>query len=179
MSGYDRDSKVTGKYLLAFVESTGEVSPVFQRKTQNLFEEKIGELDPDEWYNTEIVTSVYEDIRDDVGPNTMRQGGEAVGDAVPYPGELSIEEAIDRLNEEHKQSFRDSSMERPAGKYLVKNQNDRSARMGVDNDYAFPKSLVNGVFTAFIKEHGPSDANPEFDEVEPNGDELFAWEVTW
>jgi hypothetical protein len=175
----DEGTLVIGKYISAFVQSTGEVSPVFERKTRDLFEDELGELDPEAWYDADTVASLYEDVRDDVGPNTMKKGGEATGSALPFDESLSIAEALDNLNSENQAAFKNSDDEYPAGKYLFEKEGDRSARVGVSATYPYPKSFVAGLFAAFIERYGPSNANVQLEETEARDDERFMWDASW
>lgn len=179
MPEYDEDALVIGKYISAFVESTGEVSPVFERKTRDLFEEELGELDPEAWYNSATVAELYEDVRDNVGPNTMQKGGEATGNALPFDESLSIAEALEKLNHENQEAFKNTDDEYPAGRYLFEENGDRSARVGVSSAYPYPKSFVAGLFSSFIKRYGPTNANVQLEETEPKSGERFAWEANW
>lgn len=179
MPEHDTDALVTGKYLIAFVQSTGEVSPVFERKTRSLFEEQLGELDPEEWYQLGTVAELYESIRDDVGQATMRKGGVATGEALPFDTANDLEGALASLNEEHKAAFRDSDMEWPAGKYFVKDRGSQSVRVGVDEAYPYPESFVEGVFDAFVQRYGPPDTSPTLEAEEPDPGERFVWKASW
>ena len=176
---YDRTAVVTGRYLIAFVKSTGQVSEVFEQRTRSLFEDELGQLDPEAWYSLETVAELYEGVRDDVGPRTMRQGGVATGEALPFDTDTNIAAATDQLNEEHKRSFRESTEEHPAGRYLYESTGDRSARVGVSEAYPFPESFVEGVFEAFIRRHGPVDASPNLQSTTAGPEERFVWTVRY
>lgn len=179
MVSYDEDAEIAGKYSLAFIQAAGEVSSVFEKKTREMFEAALGgEVDPEELYKFGNVVEAYQDIRDDVGDNTMKRGGAASGKTVPVPDDADLEEAFEVLLEEHNRQFQNSNQEYPGGKYLYE-LDERTARLGVDEGYPLPKSFVEGVYEALIKEYGPSDAVPSFEEVEPEDDERFAWKVTW
>lgn len=179
MPEYDADALVIGKYLTAFVQSTGDVSPVFERKTRNLFEDQLGELDPEGWYELGTVAELYKRLENDVGTATMRKGGVATGEALPIDTSNDIDAALEQLNTEHKQVYKNTDSEWPAGKYFIDYDGTRSARVGVDEAYPFPESFVEGVYDAFIKRYGPGDASPSMESVDPRSDERFVWHVDW
>lgn len=178
MVKYDPDAEVTGTYINAFIDSTGEVSSIFEKKTREMFDEVIGEVDPDGWYKVGDVAEAFERIVDDVGEQTMKFGGEAAASAVPVPEGADLREAFETLAQAHKDVYRNSDMEYPGGRYLY-DIDDRSARLAVDEAFMLPKSFARGAFTAIIDNYGPEDALIDFEEVEPEGEEEFAWEVTW
>lgn len=176
---YDPTAVVTGRYLTAFVQSTGHVSSVFEQRTRTLFEDELGQLDPDEWYRLDTVAELYSRVRDDVGPRTMRQGGVATGEALPFDTNAGLTVAMKRLNAEHKQSFRNSDREFPAGRYYFESTGEWTARVGVDEAYPFPESFVEGLFEAFVRRYGPEEAAPVLTATEPRNDEQFVWTVRY
>ncbi|MFC7081683.1 hypothetical protein [Halorussus caseinilyticus] len=178
MAKYDENAEVTGRYIHAFINSTGEISSIFEKKTREMFQEVIGDVDPEGWYKTGEVAEVFQRILDDVGAQTMKVGGEASGKEVPIPDDATLEEAYGAILGAHKEVFKGSDMEYPGGKYLYE-LDGRSARLGADEAFLLPKPFAKGVHTAMIEEYGPEDAIPEFEEVEPKDREQFAWEVTW
>lgn len=178
MQGYDEDAEATGKYMYSFVEAAGEVSSIFEKKTREMFEKHLGELEPDGWYNLGDTATAFHAIRDEVGAHTMVNGGKAAGEALPFPDDTELEEAIELLIETNQEVYRNSDMEYPAGTYLYE-IDGRSGRFAVDEAYPLTKHFAKGVYIALIEQYGPEDAIPSFDEVEPEGDEQFAWEVDW
>lgn len=178
MAKYDETAEGAGKYIIAFINATGEVSQIFEKKTREMFQEVLGEIDPEAYYNQEDIVEAYERIVDEVGANTMKRGGEKSAEILPVPAEASLEETLEMVNEEHKNQYRNSDMEYPAGKYLYK-LDGRSARLGVDEVYNLPKSFVEGFYQGIVKKYGPEDAVPTFEEVEPEENEKFVWEATW
>lgn len=174
---YDTESEAHGKYVKAFVDSAGEVSPVFQNKLETMFTERLGEIDPDEWYNTGDVVEVYSSVVDDVGPKSATQAGRANGRVVDPPEDADLRGALEYLNQAHEQAFRNSDREYPCGRYTFSFDGDR-LHVGVDEDYGFPQPFVEGVYQELIKRFGPGDGMPRLSEVEPEPNEQFAWETT-
>lgn len=178
MSSYDANAEATGKYMNSFIQAAGEVSSVFEKRTREMFEKHIGDVEPDGWYKLDDVAKAFKEIREEVGAQTMKRGGEASGAALPFPDDTSLEDAIAMLVEANQEAYRNSDMEYPAGTYLYE-VDGRSARFGVDEAYPLTKPFAEGVYTALIDQYGPNDAIPNFEEAEPKGDEQFAWEVSW
>ncbi|SDJ73630.1 hypothetical protein SAMN05216226_10892 [Halovenus aranensis] len=175
---YDKNSEVIGKYIVAFIESAGEVSPVFERKMQNMFDERIGTVNADEWYDTESVVETYQQVLSEVGEQSVMKAGQQNAVVVQPPADEGLKAALEHLNEEHRQAFRDSHKEYPAGRYTFDIQ-ERDAHLGVDNDYPFPRPFVHGFYQKFIDLYGPGDSSADLDETAPRPNEQFAWEATW
>jgi hypothetical protein len=49
MPAYDPDSEGDGRYVALFVEAAADVSPVFERRVEAVFDEVLGGADTDEW----------------------------------------------------------------------------------------------------------------------------------
>jgi len=178
MAEYDPTSEVIGRYPLATVESAGEVSPVFERKARELFNEHLGELDAEQWYRTDDVVAAYESLGDEVGESTMRQGGKESAKAVEWPPEVdTVRGGLDALAEMHKEAFRNSSDEFPAGKYTFEPLGDRHAHVGISGGYPFTAPHAEGVFVGVVQDL--SDARASIEETTPKADEQKAFELSW
>lgn len=178
MAKYDETAEGAGKYIIAFIDATGEVSDIFEKKTREMFQEVLGEVEPDEWYKAEDIVEAYEKIVDEVGATTMKRGGEKSAEVLPLSEGMTLEDALDQVLEEHKNQYRNSDMEYPGGKYLY-DLDGRSARLGANEAYTLPKPFAEGFYRGIIKKFGPTDAMPTFEEADPKDNEKFAWEVTF
>jgi hypothetical protein len=70
-------------------ESAGEVSPVFERKMRDLFEEHgIEDPSPDEWYSAENFVSAVNEAAEQIGDKTVLEAGVQMGRDVPQPEEV-------------------------------------------------------------------------------------------
>lgn len=180
MPAYDPESEVAGEYLVAFVESAGEVSPIFERKVREIFEQHMSPVQSDEWYQTEKVARALEEVDSEIGPKTMREGGAESVTAVPWPDDVaSVAEAAEFLQEAHREAYRNSDMENPAGNYTFEQIRGRKARVGVTLGFPSPPAWAEGVFRHLPKEFGPEDATPQLTEKTPEEDEAAAWELVW
>jgi hypothetical protein len=178
MAEYDPESEVEGRYPLATVESAGEVSPVFERKANELFTEHLGELDGDRWYLTQDVVNAYEELVNEVGEATMRQGGKESAKAVPWPPEVETPmDGFAALTEMHQEAYRASDMEYPAGRYTFESTGNNSAHVGISTDYPLPVSNAEGVFVGVVQ--SLSNSQPKIEETQPKDHERAAFEIEW
>jgi hypothetical protein len=169
-----------GRYLVAFVESAGKVSPVFERKVREIFEEHMQPVETGEWYQTDNVAAAFDEIQETIGSNTMREGGAEGAKAVPWPDEISsIEGALEFLQQAHRDAYRNSEMENPAGNYTFEAVGDRTLRVGITEGFPAPQGWAEGVFNYVAKEFGPDRANVRLTEKTPRDDEAAAWELFW
>jgi hypothetical protein len=178
MQGHDPDAEVSGKYVLAFVESAGEVSAVFERKVRATFEDEIGAVEPDGWYRTADVKSAYHSVLSSVGSKTMKQGGKATAEVLDFPVEYSVAEAMTALQEEHSAAgvYRNTDSDTPAGQYTF-SIDGRSGHFGATTGYPYTEPFVAGIYERLIAKHGGSV--PDLTETEPASGEQFAWEASW
>lgn len=176
---YDPDAEVIGRYPLATVKSAGEVSPVFEQKARELFTEHMGDLDADEWYSAADVVAAYEALSEEVGEATMRQGGKESARAVEWPPAVETPmEGLGALAQMHKEAFRGSDREFPAGKYTFEPLGDRRAHVGVSEDYPFTVPHAEGVFVGVVQDLSDG-VRPTIEATEPNPDEQAAFEIEW
>lgn len=180
MSEYGPEAAGDGRYLVAFIESAGEVSPVFERKLREMASERFETLSEEEWYRLDDMKSLYEEVHEEVGDATMRQGGIENAKAIPWPDEVTtIEDGLQMLNNMHKDATRGSDEEFPAGRYTFEMTAARSLRFGVTEAFPWPSPFVEGAVTGLIQDLGPGDAAPTLEETTPDANEKAAWNVTW
>jgi len=179
-NGYDPTAEATGRYIVAFVEAAGEVSPVFARKVQEIFEEKIGDISADEYYRHESVKEGFEAVLVEVGPKTMTEGGIATAKELPFPEDTTIQEALEMLRDEHSvgKSYRNTDSDRPGGQYRCELAG-ASGHFGATEGYPYTKPYVRGIYQGIIEKYGPREARPRFEETAPRDGEQFAWQVEW
>lgn len=176
---YDTTCELTGEYVVEFVRSAGDVSPVFERKTRRMFTEELGvnDVDADEWYDVEDCVRAHERVYEDVGAATMRQGGKEVGRAAIPESVDTIPEMIDTLNEAHEVSVRNAEEPEPIGVYRGELTDDRRARLAVTSAFPYRPAFVEGVFTGCVSL--TVGTTPTVDAVDPTSDEKCAWAVAW
>jgi hypothetical protein len=178
MDAYDPDAEVDGEYVVAFVESAGKVSPVFERKVRRILESHVDEIDPSTWYRTGDLETAYQEIHEEIGPKTMEEGGKEVGKAIPWPdGVESVVDGLQTLNDVHKSVYRNSPEEFPAGKYTLDVHGNGSVRVGITPGYQYTPAFARGVFRGIVTDLGGSSAN--FDQVDARPEEAAAWELEW
>ncbi|WP_267161566.1 hypothetical protein [Halovenus salina] len=180
MTSYDTESEADGRYVVAFVESAGEVSPVFQRKVNDIFEKHLPHVDAEAWYRTEDVVLAFSEVRDEIGSKTMMQGGTESAKAIPWPDSVStLSDALTALIDLHRDAYRNSNQTNPAGNYTFEKLDNRAARVGILEGFPYGPGFAEGVFKQVAADFGPADARPTLDEANPNTDESHAWELTW
>jgi hypothetical protein len=177
---YDPDSQADGRYIVAFVESAGEVSPVFEQKVRQIFENHLSGVDSGKWYRTGDVAAAFAEINDTVGAATMKKGGVESARAVPWPDDTdTVGTALQTVQEMHREAFRDSELENPAGNYTCRDIGDRVAHVGITEGFPFAPVFAEGVFEQIGRQFGPEDGLVQLETTTPHDDEAAAWEMTW
>ncbi|MFC7059246.1 hypothetical protein [Halovenus salina] len=132
MSYYDPEAEATGKYMVAFIESAGKVSPVFERKVREIFEDHMGTLEADSWYLNADVEKAFQEVLEEVGEKTMMEGGVESGKAIEWPDDVeTVMDGFEIWNSFHEAAYRNSDLDFPAGKYTVEQLGDREVRVGI------------------------------------------------
>jgi hypothetical protein len=177
---YDPEAEATGKYMVAFVESAGKVSPVFERKVREIFEQNMGELNAESWYENADVEAAFDEIIEEVGENTMRQGGIESGKAIDWPdGVETVMDGLQIWNDFHEAAYRNSDKDFPAGKYTVEDIGDNSARIGITNGYNLSAAFAKGCSKGIAKDLGPRNPSISIEDTDPNPSEQAAWILSW
>jgi hypothetical protein len=181
--------KATGRgmYVLSFFESAGEVSPVFERKAREMFEEQgLTDIDPEEYYPIDDIAPAFYSVVDDIGDKTMRQGGRQMGRDVPWPD--GVEEphdglqTIDAIHQEAspaRENGRTLDVDRPAGGYTYERRDDAAARVGITERYPYPPVMAEGVFLGIVDGLHDGVVSVEAEPTDPTHDERRAWTLSW
>lgn len=175
-----------GLYLLSFFESAGEVSPVFEKKARELFDEHgLSDIQPNEHYPTDKVVSAFQNVVDEIGSETMFQGGKQMGSDVPFPEEVTgPHQALQFMDAAHLEANRPRAdapdrVERPGGGYTYEQLGPNSARFGITEDFAFPAELGKGGAIGAIKNFVGDTTRVNATEVDAADNEKLAWEISW
>lgn len=181
MSEFDPDAEVDGRYILSFVESAGEVSQIFRKKLEEELEKHgISDVSADNWYRNGDVSTAFDEVTDSIGDSTINQGGKEIGRTVPFPEDIDGPKAgFKMLNEMHKQAYRDSSMDWPAGRWTYEELSETTVRVGATEAYPYPVPLIEGVVEGVTEVLGPDTALINVEETTPNADEKAAFKVDW
>lgn len=162
---------------MAFLESAGAVSAVFERKAANMLEDNgIKDVDPDSWYSAEKFVGAINDIEAEVGQKTSEQAGVKMIEVVPeISGLSSMEEAIEIGKEPHRQSYRNFSVEE-AGDLRYESVQGGPDRVAYYGGWEYPEAFTHGIFKGFAKGVEGLDTN-SIEPVDPKEDEAYAFEV--
>lgn len=171
-----------GLYLLSFIESAGEVSPVFERKAKNLLEKHdLKDVDEEEFYSMEAILTAFDDVVEEVGENTMRQGGEQMGIDAPLPPEVDTPHgAFEFADVIYKEAHKfDGSVGEDTLAYTYEKLGSQSAHVGLKETYPYPEVMGEGAFMGFVKNVLGENVRVSMDETDPKPDERRAWTLEW
>lgn len=173
------NTQITGANLVAFLESAGEVSPVFRKKAEETFK-KYGITDPDEgdWYDNDDFTEAMHDVVDKAGPKTVQQAGREM---VRFNDEIlqqdEIGEGLAIFAEQHKATHKNFSVE-TAGLVECTRTSETTYRIAGTGGYKYPESLLRGAAKESLLQTG-NMSQVRIEDAEPEGDEVIAFELTW
>jgi hypothetical protein len=180
MSDYDPDAEATGKYMVAFIESAGKVSPVFERKVREIFENHMGTLEEDSWYLNANVEKAFDEVLEEVGEKTMMEGGVESGKAIDWPDEVeTVMDGFNIWNTFHEAAYRNSDLDFPAGRYTVEHLGDRKVRIGITEGYNLSAEFAKGCSKGIVQELSDTSNRTRLEDTEPNLDEQAAWVLEW
>ena len=173
-------TEIVGRYVLAFVESTGDVSPVFERKTREIFADNgldVGEIDEDDWVDASAYADAMQAIREEVGEKTLRQAGIEQAKNVTWPAEVqTVEDALEFVVQADGEAHR--APDGDYGSYTVDLVGETTARVGVTEAAPYPTENFEGVFEGVVKSFTDS-ADVRVTETDRQGGERTAFEIGW
>lgn len=178
MPDYDPEAELNGRYVAGFVESAGEVSPLFERKLRDIFDEHVSGVDADSWYRIGDLEDAFREILAETGEETMVEGGIEAARRLPFPDDVeTLCDAVGRLNELHTNAHRNSNLEYPAGRFTIDFRSETSLRGGITTGYPYTAPIIEGVYTGTIQRF--TDSVPVSESVESHSAEADAWLFTW
>jgi hypothetical protein len=177
----EEGTEIIGRYIVAFVESTGDVSPVFERKTREIFSDQgieVSDLDEDGWVDALAYVDTMHAIEDEVGEKTLYQAGVEQGKNVPWPDDVnSVEEGLAFMSEADEQAHRSPSGDY-RGQYVVRQVEGSTAQVGIREESPYPKTDVEGVLEGAVDDLTTS-ANVTTSEIQPESGERIAFKIDW
>lgn len=178
------DIEITGRYVNSMLASTGEVSPVFERKMEELLEEYgIDDPDPDEWYSAESFAEAVERVAAEIGDKTVSEAGKQMGRDVPKPPEVeSPHDVLAQMHDQHYQSYR--NVERGSiGGYTYERVDETTARLGVTEGFPYPTGIARGAPVGIAEDITGESVSTDAVPTEPTGSgkspEREAYELSW
>jgi hypothetical protein len=172
-------TKMTGANVVAFLESAGEVSPVFEKKARETFNSHdITDPDPSAWYDNEAFTDALFEIVDKAGEKTVQQAGREmtrVNDEILQ--QEQVDDGLAVLAEQHEAVHKNFSVE-SAGRVEHKQIGSTAYRIAGTGGYKYPQALLQGASMETVIQ--TSDAtNVRVEDTETEGDEVVAFELHW
>ncbi|MFC7059421.1 hypothetical protein [Halovenus salina] len=172
-------SKVTGTNVLAFIESTGEVSPVFASKAREIFADH-GITDPaeDEWYDAENYLDALFAFVEEVGDMSVQQAGrEMVRVNKPIMEKDEIDDGMATFAEQHKRTHKNWDYESD-GRVEYEQVDATTYRISTTGGYRHPETLLRGASKEVVIQTSNA-THVEIEETEPNPNEVHAFELHW
>lgn len=171
--------QMTGANVVAFLASAGEVSPVFEKKARETFN-NYGISDPDEsaWYDNEDFTDALFEIVDKAGEKAVQQAGREttrVNDEIL--AQDNAEDGLAVLSEQHEAVHKNFSVE-SAGRVVYEEVEPNSYRVSGTGGYKYPEALLRGA----SKETVVQTVNPgqvRIEDEDTEGDEVVAFVLRW
>jgi hypothetical protein len=174
------ESQISGAYVTAFVASSGAVSPVFEEKPkQTLADNGITDPTESDWYDNEQFGDALSEIVDKAGEKTVIQAGrEMVKITDDIVEQESIEAGLEVFTSQHDAIHRNHSRE-TAGVVEYERLGENHYRVAAAGEgYEYPVSLTKGAATETVRQTG-GPIRLDVEDIEPQGDEVFAFEISW
>lgn len=172
-----RDTQIVGQFLQAFLQSAGEVSPVFERRARGFLEDNgIDQVDPNEWYSVERFAAAMNEIETAVGEKTAEQAGIKMIEIIDeLQGLDTFESVLETAQVQQRESYQPFSPE-AVGQIRYEQDADGTYRLSYYGGWPYPESFTRGIF------RGTADATTEFstfaiESTTTRDDEPFAFRL--
>jgi hypothetical protein len=177
----EEGTTILGRYIIAFVESTGDVSSVFKRKTRKIFEKNgltVDDIEPDGQYDANKYADAMSEIRDEVGQKTLRQAGAEQAANVLWDEDInSVADGL-RFVVQADREAHESPSGGFDGNYNFEMVDDSTARVGIPDYSPYPVDNFKGVFDGAVKSLSES-GGARISDADPKPGEKTAFEVSW
>jgi hypothetical protein len=173
------DAEISGAYVAAFVQSAGEVSPIFEKKAKQTLDDRgITEPDPESWYDNEKFGDALFEIVDKAGEKTVAQAGkEMVAITEEIFEQDDVDGGLEVLTSQHAEIHKDHTVAN-AGVLTYEQLSPTSYRVASEGGYEYPASLVKGAAEETVRQTG-GPTSVDVVDVETEANEPFAFEVSW
>lgn len=176
-------TEVAAKYVEAFVESAGRVSPVFERKARDVLADNgLDNLAEEDWLPLQSFTDGLADIESEVGDKTLTMGGVEMAKFNDIPDSVTtIPEALENLNDSHQAAHRNGS-ESDWGSYACEQLDETRFRVSCSDTYPYPHVMAKGVFKGIVYEFAGESVSLTIRTVEAPDlgfSEGCAYDITW
>lgn len=106
------------------------------------------------------------------------KGGVESGNAIPWPETIeSVDEAFAFINEQNKETYRNSDLVYPGGQWLVDQRDETTYRVTVTTGFPFTIPYARGVYKGVVKDF--TGSTPTLEETETESGEAGAWVLSW
>lgn len=131
------------------VQNIVEGCGVFQRRVKTMLAERgITDIDPNNWYDLEVVLSVTDELANSVGPNVLVEIGKYVPKNAQFPPEIdSFDKALMTLNVAYQMNHRNGNI----GEYKVNQEDAKTFKVIANTPYPskFNLGLLRGLARKF------------------------------
>lgn len=174
------ESQISGAYVTAFVASAGSVSPVFEKKArETLADNEITEPAESDWYDNERFGDALSEIVDKAGEKTVEQAGREMTKITDDIVEQeSVEAGLEVFTSQHDAIHQPDGTEAAGVVEYERLGEDHYRVAAAGEGYEYPASLTKGAATETIRQTG-GPTKLDIEDVQAEGDEVFAFEVSW
>jgi len=174
-------TEVKGQFIQAFVESTGQVSSVFQEKTREIFENNgldVDEIEADSWHDAHAYADAMHGVLEEVGKKTLQRASSHQATIVPWPDHVeTVPDGLAFIADADRQAHRSPSGDWD-GSYDFEQIDDSTARVGIPEYSPYPVENFRGVLEGGLEALSES-THANVSDAEPRSDEKAAFEVNW
>jgi hypothetical protein len=172
--------KITGRYVVAFVESAGEVSAVFRNKAETILAAHgINSPVEAEYYDVRRFGDALRSVDETAGSEHVEAAGERMVRVNKHVEQQdSPVAAITVMGEQHEVIHRDYDIE-IAGGYVVDTESADGCEVGLLGEYPYPLSLPRGALRGAVKVGGGDATGISVEAVTPREGEFARFAVSW
>ncbi|MFC7057115.1 hypothetical protein [Halovenus salina] len=168
--------------MTAFLESAGEVSPVFEQRLRAVLDDH-GITNPtlEEWYQATAFVDAVTEVANTIGDRTVLQAGIDMGRNVPWADEVGDDptEVLKMVAQTNQDAYRNSTEEYPIGQYQIEEVSDNSAVVGVTDKWPYPSEIAKGAIKGALEAASDHVKHVTISETESGSNQLGRYEVDW
>lgn len=146
---FEKEAEVAGHAILTCLNCFPEY---FRADVERLLKEKnIVDIAPSKWFNLQNYLDVLKEVSNRYGANTLFNVGVAIGNSVPFPPEITLEEALSAWDSAYRSHHQNAHL----GHIKLLSFDHQTQKAVVEVQTPYPCHFERGIATSFARKCKP------------------------
>lgn len=175
-------TELSGRYVEIFLESTADISAIFEEKARHVLASNgIREVSGERWYDAAAFATALRQIGEAAGDEMLHSlGSRMVWASDPVVAAEDLDSAFETLSEFAVEVAHRGPKSAEIVAFDVERRGPRECRVATGPEYHYPEAYAHGVFCATVAAATDvPEASITLESVSPADDETHAFVLSW